>query len=90
MITKGGLNASTYQLAMEYARDGIRLCMGVATTPGATAFKDTPEEFMKKASPMARVSTVNEIADAVLFLTEAESVTGEVLHIDGGAHRGKW
>ena len=40
---------------------------------------------MKSLSPMGRVSTVNEIADAVLYLTEAQSVTGEVLHFDGGA-----
>jgi len=53
----------------------------------------TTEDFrslVKKLSPMGRVSTVNEIADAVLYLTEAQSVTGEVLHVDGGAHRGKW
>jgi NAD(P)-dependent dehydrogenase (short-subunit alcohol dehydrogenase family) len=90
MITKGGLNAITYQLAMEYARDGIRVnavAPGVVDTP---LHKTTPEDVMKKLSPMGRVSTVNEIADAVVFLTEAQTVTGEVLHIDGGAHRGKW
>jgi NAD(P)-dependent dehydrogenase (short-subunit alcohol dehydrogenase family) len=41
-------------------------------------------------APMGRVSTVKDIADAVLYLTEAQTVTGEVLHVDGGAHRGKW
>jgi NAD(P)-dependent dehydrogenase (short-subunit alcohol dehydrogenase family) len=90
MITKGGLNAVTYQLAMEYAREGIRVnavAPGVVATP---LHNNTPEDFMKKASPMGRVSTVNEIADAVLYLTEAQTVTGEVLHVDGGAHRGKW
>jgi len=45
---------------------------------------------MKQLSPMGRVSTVKDIADAVLYLTEAQTVTGEVLHVDGGAHRGKW
>jgi enoyl-[acyl-carrier-protein] reductase (NADH) len=44
----------------------------------------------KKLSPMGRVPTVDEVADAVLYLTEAQSVTGEVLHVDGGAHRDKW
>ena len=90
MITKGGLNAVTYQLAMEYAREGIRVN---AVAPGAVATpltKGTPEDVMKKLSPMGRVSTVQEIADAVLFLTESPTVTGEVLHVDGGAHRGKW
>jgi enoyl-[acyl-carrier-protein] reductase (NADH) len=45
---------------------------------------------MKSRSPMGRVSTVNDVADAVVYLTEAETVTGEVLHVDGGAHHGKW
>ena len=90
MITKGGLNAVTYHLAMEYARDGIRVnavAPGVVATP---LHKNTPEDVLKTLSPMGRVSTVNDIADAVLYLTEAQSVTGEVLHVDGGAHRGKW
>ncbi len=90
MITKGGLNAVTRQLAMEYAREGIRVN---AVAPGAVAtplHKSTPDDVLKGLSPMGRVSTVEEIADAVLYLTEAQTVTGEVLHVDGGAHRGKW
>lgn len=90
MITKGGLNAITEHLAIEYAREGIRVnavAPGVVATP---LHKNTPQDLMKKLSPMGRVSTVNEIADAVLYLTEAPSVTGEVLHVDGGAHHGKW
>ncbi len=90
MITKGGLNAITCHLAMEYARDGIRVN---AVAPGAVAtplHKNTPADVLKTLSPMGRVSTVDEIADAVLYLTEAQTVTGEVLHVDGGAHRGKW
>jgi NAD(P)-dependent dehydrogenase (short-subunit alcohol dehydrogenase family) len=90
MITKGGLNTITRHLAMEYARDGIRVnavAPGVVATP---LHKNTPEEVMKTLSPMGRISTVKEIADAVLFLAESPTVTGEVLHVDGGAHRGKW
>jgi NAD(P)-dependent dehydrogenase (short-subunit alcohol dehydrogenase family) len=90
MITKGGLNAVTHHLAIEYARDGIRVN---AVAPGVVAtalHKNTPAEDLKKLSPMGRVSTVAEIAGAVLYLTEAQTVTGEVLHVDGGAHRGKW
>lgn len=64
-----------------------------AVAPGVVAtplHKNTPEDVLKTLSPMGRVSTVNDIADAVLYLTEAQSVTGEVLHVDGRAHRGKW
>jgi NAD(P)-dependent dehydrogenase (short-subunit alcohol dehydrogenase family) len=90
VITKGGLNAVTRHLAVEYARDGIRVN---AVAPGAVAtplHKTTSEDALKKLSPMGRLSTVEEIADAVVYLTEASTVTGDVLHVDGGAHCGKW
>ena len=90
MITKGGLNAVTRSLAMEYAKDGIRVnavAPGVVDTP---LHKNSPQEFLEKLSPMGRVSGVRDITDAVLYLAEASQVTGEVLHVDGGAHFGKW
>jgi NAD(P)-dependent dehydrogenase (short-subunit alcohol dehydrogenase family) len=60
---------------------------GVVDTP---LHKDNSKEFLKSLSPMATISNVQEIVDAVLFLTEARHITGEVLHVDGGAHLGKW
>jgi enoyl-[acyl-carrier-protein] reductase (NADH) len=39
---------------------------------------------------MGTISAPKDIADAVVYLTEAEHVTGEVLHVDDGAHVGKW
>ncbi len=90
MITKGGLNAVTRSLAMEYAKDGIRVnavAPGVVDTP---LHKDNPQDFLKTLSPMGRIANVRDITDAVLYLTEASQVTGEVLHVDGGAHFGKW
>src|SRR5258706_4474612 len=90
MITKGGLNAITCSLAIEYAKDGIRVN---AVAPGSVdtpLHKNSPKDFLKTLSPMGSVSTVQEIVDAVIYLTEAPHVTGEVLHVDGGAHIGKW
>ena len=90
IITKGGLNAITQHLAIEYAREAIRVnavAPGVVATP---LHGNTPDEVLKKLSPMGRVSTVAEVTEAVLYLTEAQAVTGDVLHVDGGAHRGKW
>jgi NAD(P)-dependent dehydrogenase (short-subunit alcohol dehydrogenase family) len=52
--------------------------------------KDNPKDFLRTLSPMASISDVQEIVDAVVFLTEAPHVTGEVLHVDGGAHLGQW
>jgi NAD(P)-dependent dehydrogenase (short-subunit alcohol dehydrogenase family) len=90
MITKGGLDAITRHLAMEYAKDGIRVnavAPGVVDTP---LHRDTPKDMMKSLSPMGRPSTVKDIMDAVLYLMDAETVTGDVLYVDGGAHNGRW
>src|SRR6266576_2378459 len=90
MITKGGLETVTRHLAMEYAKQHIRFN---AVAPGAV---DTPlhandsKESLTAQSPMATISTVEDIASAVVYLTEAHQITGEVLHVDGGAHIGKW
>jgi NAD(P)-dependent dehydrogenase (short-subunit alcohol dehydrogenase family) len=90
MIAKGGINAITRSLAIEYAKDGIRVnavAPGVVDTP---MHANSPKDFLKRLSPMASISNVQEIVDAVIYLTEAPHVTGEVLHVDGGAHIGKW
>jgi NAD(P)-dependent dehydrogenase (short-subunit alcohol dehydrogenase family) len=90
MITKGGLDAVTLSLASEYAKQNIRfnaVAPGVVDTP---LHKDNPKDFMKSLSPMGTISDVADITDAVLFLTEARHITGEVLHVDGGAHAGRW
>ena len=90
MMTKGGLNAGVRSLALEYAKERIRFN---AVAPGVVATSlhaDTPEDSLKSASPMGSVTTVEDIASAVVYLTEARQITGEVLHVDGGAHIGKW
>lgn len=90
MMTKGGIDAMSRNLSMEYAKDGIRVNVvspGVVATP---LHKDNPVDFLKSLSPMGLIATVEDIADAVVYLTEAKQVTGEVLHVDAGAHNGKW
>ena len=90
MITKGGLETITQHLAMEYAKDGIRVnavAPGVVLTP---MHRNTPKDVLERLSPMGRPSTVQEIADAVLYLTDAPTVTGHILYVDGGAHFGHW
>jgi enoyl-[acyl-carrier-protein] reductase (NADH) len=47
-------------------------------------------ELLKSLSPMGEVQDIADIVDAIVFLTEARHVTGEVLHVDAGAHNGKW
>jgi NAD(P)-dependent dehydrogenase (short-subunit alcohol dehydrogenase family) len=84
------LNAVTRALAIEYAKDGIRVntvAPGVINTP---MHKPETHDFLKGLHPVGRIGEVKEIVDAVLFLTDATFTSGEILHVDGGAHAGKW
>ena len=90
ILTKGGLNAVTRALAIEYAPRNIRvnaIAAGIFDTP-----MHSPEThgFLKTLHPIQRIGQVSEIADAVFYMTDAPFITGEVLHLDGGAHAGKW
>ena len=60
---------------------------GVVYTP---LHRNTPKDVMESLSPMGRPSTVKDIADAVMYLTDAATVTGDILYVDGGAHVGRW
>jgi NAD(P)-dependent dehydrogenase (short-subunit alcohol dehydrogenase family) len=90
MITKGGLDTITKHLAIEYAKDGIRfnaVAPGVVDTP---LHKNDPKEVLQSLNPMGVISSAAEIVDAVMYLTEAHTITGEILSVDGGAHVGRW
>ncbi len=90
ILTKGGLNAVTRALAIEYAPQNIRvnaIAAGIIDTPMR---RPETHAFLKTLHPIARLGQVSEVADAVLYLTESTFVTGEVLHVDGGAHAGRW
>jgi NAD(P)-dependent dehydrogenase (short-subunit alcohol dehydrogenase family) len=90
MITKGGLDTITKHLAIEYARDGIRfnaVAPGVVDTP---LHKNDRKEVLQALNPMGVLSSVKDIVDAVMYLTEAHTVTGEILNVDSGAHAGRW
>jgi NAD(P)-dependent dehydrogenase (short-subunit alcohol dehydrogenase family) len=90
MITKGGLETITLHLAMEYAKDGIRVNAVAPGTVYTPLHQNTPQNVMESSSPMGRPSTVKDIADAVMYLTDAGTVTGHILDVDGGAHLGRW
>ena len=89
-LTKGGLDAVTRSLAIEYADKGIRVnavAPGVIKTP-----MHAPEthDFLAKLHPMGRMGETREVVEAILYLESAGFVTGETLHVDGGAHAGHW
>jgi NAD(P)-dependent dehydrogenase (short-subunit alcohol dehydrogenase family) len=90
IMVKGALNAVTRALAIEYAKEGIRVntvALGVINTP---MHKPEAHDFLKSLHPVGRIGEIKEVVDAILFLTDATFTTGEILHIDGGAHAGKW
>ena len=90
MMTKGGMHSASVNLSIEYAKDGIRfnsVAPGIVDTP---MHKETPRDFMKSLSPMGKFATVQQIADAVIFLTESEHITGETINVGGGSQQGRW
>jgi len=90
IMVKGALHAVTRALAIEYAKEGIRVntvALGVINTP---MHKPETHDFLKGLHPVGRIGEVKEVVDAILFLTDATFTTGEILHVDGGAHAGKW
>jgi NAD(P)-dependent dehydrogenase (short-subunit alcohol dehydrogenase family) len=88
MITKGGLNSATQNLAIEYAKNGIRfnaVAPGVVDTP---MHRNDPKE--STSQPTMKKATVKDIVDAVLYLAQAGHVSGEILHVDGAAPARRW
>ena len=90
MMTKGGVNTLTRSLSIEYASAGLRfnaVAPGVVNTP---LHKDDPQDRLKTQQPMGSLAEVEDIVEAVLYLSRARQVTGQVLYVDGGAHVGRW
>jgi NAD(P)-dependent dehydrogenase (short-subunit alcohol dehydrogenase family) len=87
-LTKGGLNAVTKALAIEYAGRGIRsnaVALGVIRTP---MHDPASYDALAKLHPVGRLGEIDDIVDAVIYLENAPFVTGEILHVDGGQSAG--
>jgi NAD(P)-dependent dehydrogenase (short-subunit alcohol dehydrogenase family) len=87
-LTKGGLNAATKSLAIEYAKKGIR---ANAVSPGV--IKSPMHAIETHAAlgalhPVGHMGEMSDIVGAVLYLDAAPFVTGEILHVDGGQSAG--
>jgi NAD(P)-dependent dehydrogenase (short-subunit alcohol dehydrogenase family) len=89
-LTKGGLNAVTQELAIEFAKSGVRVN---AVSPGIIKTPMNPPEthaVLAGLHPVGRMDEIGDIVDAVLYLETASFVTGEILHVDGGQSAGRW
>ena len=90
VMVKGGLNDATRALALELAPRNVKVN---AVAPGII---DTPlhapgaAQFLKTLSPSGRIGDVQQIVDAVFYLTDAEFTTGAILPVDGGSTSGRW
>ena len=87
-LTKGGIQAATKSLAIEYAKRGVRanaVSPGIIKTP-----MHGPEthDALGKLHPVGHMGEIRDIVDAVLYLESARFVTGEILHVDGGQAAG--
>lgn len=89
-LTKGGLNAVTRSLAMEFSRSGVRVN---AVSPGVIKTPMHPVETHSTLAglhPVGRMGEIRDVVDAVLYLENAGFITGEILHVDGGQNAGRW
>ena len=87
-LTKGGLNAATKALAIEYAARGIRVnavALGIIRTP---MHEPSAYDALAKLHPLGQIGEIDDIVDAVLYLENARFVTGEIMHVDGGQSAG--
>lgn len=94
---KAGVDMITRCLAMEWGRDGIRINSvapgPIAGTEGMARLAPTPEAEARVNSgvPLGRMGTVDEIADACMFLSSdaARYISGAVIPVDGGSTAGR-
>jgi NAD(P)-dependent dehydrogenase (short-subunit alcohol dehydrogenase family) len=87
-LTKGGLNAVTRSLATEYAARGIRVnsvALGIIRTP---MHPEETHEALAGMHPVGRMGEISDVVGAITFLEDAQFITGEILHVDGGQSAG--
>jgi NAD(P)-dependent dehydrogenase (short-subunit alcohol dehydrogenase family) len=90
VLIKGGISHATRALALELAPKGIRvnaIAPGIIDTP---MHAPVTHDFLKALAPLKAIGTVEQIADAALYLVDAQFTTGVILPVDGGATAGRW
>ncbi len=91
IAAKGGITALTKNLSVELATDNIRInavAPGIVPTALYGNLSDEQLESLHGMQPLGRYGTPKDIADAVLYLANANWVTGVILPVDGGVDAG--
>lgn len=87
-LTKGGLNAATKALAIEYGQRGIRVnavSLGIIKTQTSDSYAG-----LESFGVLGRLGEIDDVVSAVMYLERAQFVTGEISHVDGGQSAGHW
>ncbi len=89
--SKAGLIGLTKTIAKEYASRGIRanaVAPGFIQTAMTSVLSDEVKDEMKKAIPLGQFGTPEDVTNAVIFLAskEADYITGQVIHVNGGMY----
>ncbi len=87
--SKAGIVGLTKTIAKEYASRGITsnaVAPGFITTAMTDAIPENIKEEMKKTIPMGKFGTIEDVANAVLFLASQPYITGQVVHVNGGMY----
>ncbi|MFS0574015.1 3-oxoacyl-[acyl-carrier-protein] reductase [Sporosarcina sp. 179-K 3D1 HS] len=87
--SKAGMLGFTKSLALETARSGITvnaICPGFIETEMVGAMPENVLESIVSKVPMKRLGTTKEVAEAVLFLAQAEYITGQAINVNGGLY----
>jgi NAD(P)-dependent dehydrogenase (short-subunit alcohol dehydrogenase family) len=87
-LTKGGLNAVTRSLAIEYARSGIRVNAVALGVIKSSMYPVSSYPQLDVLHPIGHMGEISDVVGGVLYLESAGFVTGEILHIDGGQSAG--
>ncbi len=92
VMVKGGLNQATRALALELAADNVRVnavAPGIIETPLHADYSGSIG-FLSTLSPSGKTGTVQDVVNAVLYLTDSQFVSGTVMAVDGGSTAGVW
>lgn len=89
--SKAGIVGLTKTIAKEYASRGITVnavAPGFIKTAMTDVLSESVKEEMKKLIPLGRFGTVEDVANAVIFLASPDSgyMTGQVIHVNGGMY----